>query len=58
VVCSCFGVREDAIQQAISHGADIPLLKQTLRCGSNCGSCLPELRKLLHSAHVLRQSTA
>jgi assimilatory nitrate reductase catalytic subunit len=51
-------VREDAIQQAISHGADIPLLKQTLRCGSNCGSCLPELRKLLHSAHVLRQSTA
>jgi assimilatory nitrate reductase catalytic subunit len=58
VVCSCFGVREDAIQQAISHGADIPLLKQTLRCGSNCGSCLPELRKLLHSAHGLRQSTA
>ena len=58
VVCSCFGVREDAIQQAISHGADIPLLKKTLRCGSNCGSCLPELRKLLHSAHGLRQSTA
>jgi bacterioferritin-associated ferredoxin len=33
------------------------LLKQTLRCGSNCGSCLPELRKLLHSADVLRQRT-
>lgn len=46
VVCACEGVREDVIQAAIAQGADVEQLKQTLRCGTGCGSCVPELKRL------------
>lgn len=46
VVCACEGVREDAIQAAIVAGADVEGLKLALRCGTGCGSCLPELKRL------------
>ncbi|WP_373327771.1 (2Fe-2S)-binding protein, partial [Cronobacter turicensis] len=47
-ICSCFGVDENAIRAAISAGCDSPgKLGDTLRCGTNCGSCIPELKALL-----------
>jgi len=45
-VCSCYGVRESEIRAAVSSGADLARLQKELRCGTNCGSCLPELRRL------------
>ncbi len=45
-VCSCYGVREGEIRAAIDSGADLARLQKELRCGTNCGSCLPELRRL------------
>lgn len=48
LICSCFNVRSQLICQAISKGADTTAkLGQQLRCGTNCGSCLPELTALL-----------
>jgi assimilatory nitrate reductase catalytic subunit len=48
VVCACFGVGEDTIRRAIADGArDTAGLGRALKCGTNCGSCLPELRALL-----------
>ncbi len=50
IVCSCFGVGEDRIRRAIGDGAsDTGSLSRILKCGSNCGSCLPELRELILS---------
>ena len=47
-VCSCFGVGRNPITAAIRAGCDSPeALGQQLRCGSNCGSCIPELRQLI-----------
>ena len=47
-ICSCFNVGEKAITQAIANGCDtVQALGQALRCGSNCGSCIPELKALL-----------
>lgn len=47
-ICSCFGVGENAIRQAIAQGCDTSAaLGAALKCGTNCGSCLPELKKLL-----------
>ncbi|MGI4981743.1 MAG: nitrate reductase [Janthinobacterium lividum] len=46
VICSCRNVRESVIRQAISNGADVPALKDTLGCGTVCGSCVPELTRL------------
>lgn len=46
VVCACEGVREAAIQAALAQGATLEGLKETLRCGTGCGSCVPELKRL------------
>ncbi|MBZ6427741.1 (2Fe-2S)-binding protein, partial [Pantoea piersonii] len=48
IICSCFGVGETAIRQAVAQGCDSPAaLGVALKCGTNCGSCLPELKLLL-----------
>lgn len=51
-VCSCLNVREDAIQaclQTASGSEDDRLsqLQNRLRCGTQCGSCVPELRRIV-----------
>lgn len=48
LICSCFNVRRKAICAAIDNGADsTSKLGKLLQCGTNCGSCLPELTALL-----------
>lgn len=47
-VCSCFGVGEKTILAAIAGGCrSVAQLGEKLRCGTNCGSCIPELKALL-----------
>jgi len=51
-VCTCFNVGEDAIRGALPRcaGTDdqrLAGLQSELKCGTNCGSCIPELRRLL-----------
>ena len=51
IVCSCHGIGEttivDALQSTCGDAATrLGTLQQALRCGTQCGSCLPELRKL------------
>jgi len=45
-VCACYGVRESEIRAAVAAGADLARLQKELRCGTSCGSCLPEVRRL------------
>ena len=48
IVCSCFQVGEKTIQAAITAGAeDYEALASELKCGTNCGSCIPEVKSLL-----------
>jgi assimilatory nitrate reductase catalytic subunit len=51
-VCACFAVGRAAIMQAIDSGklASVAEIGATLRAGTNCGSCLPELAMLLREA--------
>ncbi len=51
-VCTCLNVREDAIrsQLQVSEGSEaerLTNLQDTLRCGTQCGSCVPELRRMV-----------
>ncbi|GAA0360249.1 nitrate reductase [Bowmanella denitrificans] len=49
-VCSCFKVHEQAICQAINDGHNsVQKLGKYLGCGTGCGSCKPELAKLVSS---------
>ncbi|WP_052284391.1 nitrate reductase [Kluyvera genomosp. 1] len=49
IVCSCFSVGEKTIIEAIEkQGCSTPgELGKMLKCGTNCGSCIPELKALL-----------
>lgn len=49
VVCACFGVGLASIRAAIAPGgATTPeAIGAALRAGTNCGSCVPELRRIL-----------
>ena len=51
-VCSCFDVGEAQIAGVLDHAAGavdakLAQLQAELRCGTNCGSCLPELRRIV-----------
>ncbi|HXC53600.1 MAG TPA: molybdopterin-dependent oxidoreductase [Candidatus Limnocylindrales bacterium] len=49
IICSCFNVRRSAIDEAIDrHGLQTPEeVGSCTRAGTNCGSCVPEIRTLL-----------
>ncbi|OWQ86825.1 nitrate reductase [Roseateles aquatilis] len=54
-VCNCFNVREDAIVACLRRVPDggsearLGALQEALRCGTQCGSCLPALRRLVQN---------
>ncbi len=47
VICNCLNVAEPDIVAAVAAGADLAALKATLKCGTDCGSCVPELKRLI-----------
>ncbi|MFO7786176.1 MAG: molybdopterin-dependent oxidoreductase, partial [Halospina sp.] len=48
IICSCYQVGERRIEQALAEGCDsVSDLGEALGCGTNCGSCVPELRQLV-----------
>jgi assimilatory nitrate reductase catalytic subunit len=49
LVCACFNVSLGAIEHAIAEqsATTTEAIGELLRAGTNCGSCLPELRRVL-----------
>lgn len=62
-VCTCFNVTAPAIEAHLARCGGSPderlaSLQGSLRCGTNCGSCLPELRRLVRETQVQEQPQA
>ncbi|MDP3516218.1 MAG: nitrate reductase [Pseudohongiella sp.] len=59
LVCTCHQVRQAVIQKAISSGCcSVEAIGQCTRAGTQCGSCVPELRKLIQNVeHSIGQKT-
>jgi len=62
-VCACFNVTDAAITATLArcHGTDDTRLAQLqgeLRCGTNCGSCLPELKRMVRATTPYNQKLA
>jgi assimilatory nitrate reductase catalytic subunit len=53
-VCACFGVGLATIRAAFQSGAatSVEAIGAALRAGTNCGSCLPELKRIVADAQV------
>lgn len=54
VVCTCFHVRDIAIEDNLRTCAGtaserLAKLQGALHCGTNCGSCIPELQRMVRS---------
>ena len=50
-ICACHGVGLDVINAAIAAGAgSVEAVGAACKAGTNCGSCIPEIRKLLPEA--------
>ncbi|MFC5770096.1 nitrate reductase [Thauera sinica] len=47
VICNCLNVAENDIAAAIAGGDDFDALQAKLKCGTSCGSCVPEIRRLV-----------
>jgi assimilatory nitrate reductase catalytic subunit len=48
IVCACFGVGLAAIRNALTSGVgSVEEIGKALRAGTNCGSCLPELKRIV-----------
>lgn len=56
VVCSCFDVAQNEIIDTYQAGADFETLQNKLKCGTNCGSCVPELKHLAKQYSTLKPS--
>ena len=53
IVCACFGVGHSTICDAITAGATSAVaIGARLKAGTNCGSCLPELKRLIAQVDV------
>jgi assimilatory nitrate reductase catalytic subunit len=53
-VCTCFNVTDIAISGCLtdcrgSDDARLAALQASLKCGTNCGSCIPELKRLVRN---------
>ncbi|MBY4732798.1 nitrate reductase [Cupriavidus pauculus] len=57
-VCSCFGVGRNTICDAVrKHDLRTPAeITACVKAGGNCGSCVPELRKLLVEIRVAEET--
>ena len=55
IVCSCFSVSQESILAAVqAEGLTTPAqIGARLKAGTNCGSCIPELKKLLQAVPAL-----
>ncbi len=46
-LCNCMNVSLQAVQAGIVQGLDLAGLKEALGCGTRCGSCVPEIKRML-----------
>jgi assimilatory nitrate reductase catalytic subunit len=62
-VCACFNVTQTQITEQLTscHGnseSRLAQLQDTLKCGTNCGSCIPQLKKLVRATIAPEPATA
>ena len=46
IVCTCLDVSESEIGERLAAGLSLEEVQVSLSCGTRCGSCIPELRRM------------
>jgi len=50
IVCACHGVGERTLLDGIAAGAAFEQLQAETKCGTGCGSCVPEIKRMFLAA--------
>ncbi|MCT7653941.1 (2Fe-2S)-binding protein [Oceanimonas sp. NS1] len=59
-MCSCWSASEAQIQRTIEQHdlTTLAQLQQQLKCGTRCGSCVPELKQILVACRSQTRETS
>ena len=52
IVCNCFDVSSAEIEADAAAGLDLAALQAARKCGTSCGSCLPEVKRIINASRV------
>ena len=60
-ICTCFNITGDAIRTELAHcrgfeDARLGQLQTALKCGTQCGSCRPEVRRMVRASMPTTQA--
>ncbi|MDP2882532.1 MAG: molybdopterin-dependent oxidoreductase [Azonexus sp.] len=47
IICKCADVSDVQIRKELESGADLPQLQKSLKCGTFCGSCVPDIKRMV-----------
>lgn len=47
IICKCADVSDTQIKQALAAGSGLHELQEVLKCGTFCGSCVPEIKRMV-----------
>ncbi len=47
IVCKCADISDAQIHEALKAGADLAGMQERLKCGTFCGSCVPDIKRMV-----------
>jgi len=47
IICKCADVSDAQINKELAAGATLPQLQDKLKCGTFCGSCVPDIKRMV-----------
>jgi assimilatory nitrate reductase catalytic subunit len=58
IVCKCADVSDVQIQKELAAGADLAGLQEKLKCGTFCGSCVPDIKRMVAESATQQAAAA
>ncbi len=58
IVCKCADVSDVQIQKELAAGADFAGLQEKLKCGTFCGSCVPDIKRMVAESATQQAAAA
>ena len=55
IICKCADISDVQIKQMLAEGSGLPALQDTLKCGTFCGGCLPDIKRMV-AEYPLRET--
>ncbi len=58
IICKCADISDEQIREAVEAGANLEAVQNQLKCGTFCGGCLPEVKRLVLQYTPLQTAAA